>query len=120
MDLYLIRHADAVPRETPGYEDDWSRPLTEAGHEQARALGALFRRQDLHLDVVVTSPLLRARETADGLIAELPEPRPELEVFDEIGGDMRPKTVVPYLEHPGRPAVPAGRPRPAPRRSPQS
>ncbi len=98
MDLYLIRHAEAAPRDTPGYEDDWSRPLTEAGREQARRLGMLFRRLELRLDVVVTSPLLRARETADVFVPQLSEPRPKVEVFDEVGGNMRPKRVARYLE----------------------
>ncbi len=99
MDLYLIRHAEAVPRDMHGNEDDWSRPLTDAGRDQARRLGALFDRLDLPLDVIVTSPLVRAHETADGLVTQLPDPRPPVEVYDEIGGKMRPKRVARYLEN---------------------
>jgi phosphohistidine phosphatase len=105
MDLYIIRHADAVPRGTPGYEDDWSRPLTEAGRAQTRRVGALFHRLELHLDAVVTSPLLRARETVDRMIPELPGPPPDVEIFDEIGGEMRAKRVARFLEKLDKPAV---------------
>ena len=43
LHLYLIRHADAVPREDPNFADD-DRPLTELGKRQAQALGAgIFR-----------------------------------------------------------------------------
>jgi phosphohistidine phosphatase SixA len=105
MDLYIIRHADAVPRGTPEFEDDASRPLTDVGRDQARLLGALFARLGLHPGAVVTSPLVRARETTDELIAQLPEPRPVVEVFDEIGDKMRPKRVVRYLEKLGQPSV---------------
>jgi phosphohistidine phosphatase len=105
MDLYIIRHAEAVPRDTAGCEDDWSRPLTDVGRVQARRLGDLFRRLNLHLDVVVTSPLLRARETADGMIPELPGPPPEVEVFDEVGGKMRPKRVVRFLDKLDKPTI---------------
>ena len=48
---------------------------------------------------------MRARETADALVPELPEPRPEIDVFDEIGGEMRPKRVARYLEKLDLPAV---------------
>jgi phosphohistidine phosphatase SixA len=59
--LFLVRHAEAAP----GDPDDL-RPLTPSGREAARALG---ERLAAHRpDAVVTSPLLRARETA-GLIA---------------------------------------------------
>ena len=61
MRLFLVRHAEAAP----GDPDDL-RPLTPAGRDAARALGERLAGQ--RPDAVVTSPLLRARETA-GLIA---------------------------------------------------
>lgn len=56
--LYLVRHAEA----TPGTPDEL-RPLTEAGRRAARELGRRLAGEG-PLDAVVTSPLLRARETA--------------------------------------------------------
>jgi phosphohistidine phosphatase SixA len=55
--LILVRHAEAAP----GEPDDL-RPLTPAGREAARELGE--RLAELAPDAVVSSPLLRARETA--------------------------------------------------------
>jgi phosphohistidine phosphatase SixA len=55
--LILVRHAEAAP----GDPDDL-RPLTPAGREAARELGE--RLAALEPDAVVSSPLLRARETA--------------------------------------------------------
>ena len=60
MLLFLIRHAEAAP----GEPDDL-RALTPAGREVARALGE--RLADARLDAVLTSPLLRARETAQAI-----------------------------------------------------
>jgi phosphohistidine phosphatase len=54
--LFLVRHAEAAP----GEPDDL-RPLTPAGRDAARALGK--RLCATGPDAVVTSPLLRARET---------------------------------------------------------
>ena len=59
MRLYLVRHAEAAAG-TP----DELRPLTPDGREQARALGADLRQAGVSPDAIVTSPLLRARETA--------------------------------------------------------
>ena len=58
MRLYLVRHAEAAPM-----EPDELRPLTPVGREQARALGKQLAADGVHPAVVLTSPLLRARET---------------------------------------------------------
>jgi phosphohistidine phosphatase len=69
MDLYVIRHADAGnPAEWHG--PDPERPLSDLGRRQARALGAALRAQGISLGAVVSSPYLRARETAEGLVSD--------------------------------------------------
>ena len=57
--LYLVRHAEAAPG-----DPDELRPLTAAGREQARGLGARLAAEGVS-GAVVTSPLLRARETGE-------------------------------------------------------
>lgn len=57
VQLFLVRHAEAAP----GHPDEL-RPLTAAGREAARALGERLAAE--RPDSVLTSPLLRARETA--------------------------------------------------------
>lgn len=57
MRVFLVRHAEAAP----GDPDDL-RPLTAAGRATAQALGEQLAGQEL--DAVLSSPLLRARETA--------------------------------------------------------
>ncbi len=66
MRLYLVRHAQAAPG-----EPDELRPLTREGREQARALGERLRDEEARPDAVVTSPLLRARETGGELARAL-------------------------------------------------
>jgi len=64
MRLIIIRHAIAVPRGTPDIPDD-ERPLTRRGERRfidaARGLARLEKRPD----VLLTSPLPRAKQTAD-------------------------------------------------------
>jgi phosphohistidine phosphatase len=66
MRLYLVRHAEAAPG-----EPDELRSLTQEGREQARALGQRLRDDDAEPAVILTSPLLRARETGDELARAL-------------------------------------------------
>src|SRR4029453_4154082 len=64
MKLLLLRHAIAVPADTSGIADE-DRPLTSEGRQRfkkaARGLAEIVPRPDLLLG----SPLLRARETAE-------------------------------------------------------
>ena len=68
--LYLVRHAIAADR-GDDYPDDSKRPLTGAGRSRfekaSRGLVAL----GVDVDVVFTSPLVRARQTAEILAHEL-------------------------------------------------
>ncbi len=66
MRLYLVRHADAAP----GEPDDLRR-LTPHGREQARELGSRLAAEGARGAAVLTSPLLRARETAEEIARAL-------------------------------------------------
>ena len=68
MRLYLIRHAEAVGRGSPGAGREFDRALTAHGHAQTRALAEAFARLKLTVDEVVSSPLVRAYQTATGLL----------------------------------------------------
>jgi phosphohistidine phosphatase len=66
--VHLLRHAHAGDAfEWIG--DDDLRPLTKKGRGQAERLGAFLEAQGVRPDVIVTSPLVRARQTAE-LVAE--------------------------------------------------
>jgi phosphohistidine phosphatase len=59
--LWLLRHGEAEPR---GTRPDSRRALTERGARQARAAGAALARRRIRLNAVLTSPRVRARDTA--------------------------------------------------------
>ena len=83
MELYLIRHAEAAPTGENGLSDE-DRPLTSCGEAQAVTLGKALRRHGVELRLVLSSPLLRARQTAEEMLREWPEPRPEFRVYKEL------------------------------------
>jgi phosphohistidine phosphatase len=96
VDLYLIRHADAAPLGM-GVSCDENRPLTERGKEQARRLSAGFRARGIPLGVVLTSPLLRARQTAEEMLREWPHPVPELKICTVLGPGAKPRKLGRFL-----------------------
>ncbi len=65
MILYFLRHGKAEPQ----HGDDAGRHLTRAGTEALRRAAVLWRRLNLRPQVILTSPLVRARETAELLRA---------------------------------------------------
>lgn len=80
--LWLLRHAQAAD----GTPDD-ERPLTERGIQEARNAGLAMRAIGIHIDVCLSSPKLRARQTAELACAALgvevtAEPRLAGEPFD--------------------------------------
>jgi phosphohistidine phosphatase len=64
--LWLLRHAEAAD----GFPDD-DRPLTERGVRQAEAAGRALERLGINLDTCLTSPKLRALQTAELACAPL-------------------------------------------------
>lgn len=62
MRLLLVRHAEAAPG-----EPDELRELTPKGKRAARELADRLAAEGFSADVVLTSPLLRARQTAEEL-----------------------------------------------------
>lgn len=60
MQLYLLRHGDALANSF----DDASRSLSPHGEEQVLCIAKLLEQLDIRFDAIMSSPLLRARQTA--------------------------------------------------------
>jgi phosphohistidine phosphatase len=65
MNLYFLRHGIAVERGDPRYPNDSLRPLTAEGSRKMRRIATGMRALGLKLDVVLASPYIRARQTAE-------------------------------------------------------
>lgn len=63
MQLYFLRHGEARP---PGWKGpDDQRPLTKAGRKEVHEVSEFLLRLKAKVDVILTSPLPRATQTAD-------------------------------------------------------
>src|SRR5690348_14219470 len=96
--LYLVRHGRAAERGDE-WPDDRKRPLTPQGiarfREVVRGLSAL----GVRIDVIFTSPLVRARQTADLLAAGL-HPHPSVEITSVLAPGTRVADVIAALSKP--------------------
>ncbi len=97
MDFYLIRHAHAQAVGEGGITDDADRPLSETGRGQCGPLAAALVRRGVHLDYVVSSPLLRAKQTAEGLLENWPAPAPPLQLCDDLAPGGKPRKTTRFL-----------------------
>jgi phosphohistidine phosphatase len=87
-ELYLVRHAIAAER-GPNYPDDRKRPLTSQGIARFKHAVEGLKSFDVKLELVLTSPLVRATHTAELLMAGIGG-KPRLETLDALapGGRM--------------------------------
>jgi phosphohistidine phosphatase len=69
MNLYLLRHAIAA--EPDENTEDSQRPLTEKGRKKLGQIARNLEKLELEFDVIITSPYLRARQTADVVVDAL-------------------------------------------------
>jgi phosphohistidine phosphatase len=93
MNLYLLRHAIAVPRGTSGYKDE-NRPLTEEGIRKMKEIAGGMQNLDIEVDRIVSSPLLRARQTADIVARALHH---EVEIWKSLNPSEDPRQLVAAL-----------------------
>src|SRR5688572_30548172 len=91
MELFLLRHADA---DTPASSDS-ARRLSEKGIEQANKVARFCEAHQLAPELILTSPVRRAHETAQIVAGHL---RTELIVAQWLACGMRPETALAELQ----------------------
>jgi phosphohistidine phosphatase len=87
-ELYLIRHGVAEQRGEE-WPDDAKRPLTEDGVARLRRSARALARMGIVFDVMVASPFVRTRQTAEVIAAGL-DPHPHVTTMESLapGGSI--------------------------------
>ena len=93
MELLLLRHGQAEDHSPGG--GDFSRALVEKGMAQARQAARILRSADSLPELVLTSPLVRARQTADSFTEEVSMPGAIVQSWLSCG--MAPETALQEL-----------------------
>ena len=95
-ELYIMRHGIAAVRGAATVMDDAKRPLTPEGKQKMGEIAAGLVRAGLEADWIVSSPLVRAVQTAE-IVAEALDSNPPLDICDDLrpGGD--PQALITFL-----------------------
>jgi phosphohistidine phosphatase len=83
VNIYILRHGLAVERGTPGFANDSERPLTPKGKRQLRKIAAAMKIMDLRFDLILSSPFLRAKKTAE-IAADILKLKKQLKFSDAL------------------------------------
>lgn len=100
VELYLVRHAIAAPRGKEWPDDD-KRPLTARGVSRFKEVVEGLRALGVELDEIFSSPLVRARQTADLLAAGL-QGKPAVRILDALAPGQEPRSVLAQLSRAAR------------------
>lgn len=92
IELYLVRHAIAAEH-GPKWPDDRLRPLTPMGQKRFKDAVRGLVAVDVAIDLVITSPLVRARETAM-LLADGLKPKPSVQELDALAPGGKPTAII--------------------------
>lgn len=95
-ELYIMRHGIAVDRGSAGFSDDSKRPLTPEGKKKMKEIAAGLTRLGFDVDWVVTSPLIRAAETAE-IVAEELAPAVPKDFCDALRPGGSPEALITFL-----------------------
>ena len=82
LNLFILRHAIAVESGAPGFKDE-ERPLTKEGRERMIEAVHGMKRAGWEFDALLSSPLVRAWQTAELVKAYLPF-RGKIETVEEL------------------------------------
>jgi phosphohistidine phosphatase len=99
-ELYIVRHAIAAAR-GEDWPDDDKRPLTERGVSRFKEEVAGLKKLSVGVDEIFTSPLVRARQTAELLAAGIPG-KPSVKVLDALAPGHTPTSVMAQLARAAR------------------
>jgi phosphohistidine phosphatase len=95
-ELYVMRHGLAVTGGSVRFSDDAQRPLVPEGKEKMREIAGGLKRMGFEVDWIVTSPLVRAVETA-GIIAESLASSVPVDVCDAMRPGGSPEALLAFL-----------------------
>jgi phosphohistidine phosphatase len=93
MKIILLRHGIAAERGTLDFERDSERPLTPEGRRKVRLIAKALARLKIFPDVILTSPLVRAYQTAE-IAATVLRRKKQLHFCTHLASGGNPKRLV--------------------------
>ncbi len=92
MEIYLVRHGAAFIK-----EEDPERHLNNDGLKQCHLAGKALKRLDIKFDLIVSSPKIRARQTAEIISEEVNYSKKEIKITETLQPTSDPKDTISFL-----------------------
>lgn len=99
MILYIVRHGIAIDKTDPKAPPDPERPLTAKGVQKTRAAALGLKELGVKPDVLITSPYVRAAQSAEIFAEALGFPTGKVRVSDALKSTANPADFVKELSH---------------------
>jgi phosphohistidine phosphatase len=96
MKIHILRHGIAVMRNDLEVKNDAERQLTPKGKRQLRQTAAAMKTMGLRFDLILSSPYLRAKQTAE-IVAESLKLKRQLRFSDTLAPDGSPTNLIRQL-----------------------
>jgi phosphohistidine phosphatase len=100
MELYLLRHAPAEPQSVANARTDHERSLTSDGKRKMRRIAKGMKALDLSFDLILSSPFLRAKQTAQ-IVAEAFQLTEALELAPALASGQNSRNLIGSLQQRG-------------------
>jgi phosphohistidine phosphatase len=94
IELYILRHAVAESRETWAPRSERERPLTRKGEKEMFRVAKGMKKLDLGLDLILSSPFVRAKRTAE-IAAEVLRLEKKLKFSERLGPEAEAEALIP-------------------------
>lgn len=96
VNIYILRHGIAAEPGTPGIKTDAERPLIPKGEQRLREAAAAMEKMDLSFDIIISSPYLRAKQTAE-IVAKILKLEKKLTLSNDLIPGGNPQTLIRQL-----------------------
>jgi phosphohistidine phosphatase len=96
MDIFVLRHGIAADRDPAEFPDDSLRPLIPRGERKLRRVCEAMQEMELSFDLILSSPFLRARRTAE-IAAEAVGLGDALRCDDELAPEGDPVSLIEHV-----------------------
>jgi phosphohistidine phosphatase len=96
MNLYFLRHGIAAERGTARFANDSDRPLTPKGKRKVRRIAKAMLALDLRFDLILSSPFVRARQTAQ-IVAQVLDARKRLDFSNTLTPEASARQLISLL-----------------------
>jgi phosphohistidine phosphatase len=96
VNIFLLRHGIAAEPGAPGIKTDAERPLIPKGEQRIRAAAVAMEKMGLSFDAIISSPFLRAKQTAE-IVAKILKLEKKLAISSDLIPGGNPEALIRHL-----------------------